>query len=111
MSKKPQRKPTPLVRLEHAPRLDGDDLYNWGQVVGQISERIAQAAQVRQQVAAQMLTDRGYTPGEHMLTDDGYILTKDQMIQRQKQGPLPSQAKPAQIDSPTEPGSNPDSVS
>lgn len=111
MSKKPQRKPTPLVRPDRAPRLDGDDLYNWGQVVGQISERFAQATQVKQQVASQLLSDRGYSPGEHLLTDDGYIVTKEQMAQLQRNGPHPVPGKTSQTEKPTEPESNPGSAS
>lgn len=53
------------------PRLDGDHLYAWAQMVMQVR----QALEAKQQMAADLLQQHGKTPGEFMLSDDGYLVT------------------------------------
>ena len=72
-SKKPfPARPTPLSEAARPPRLDGDRLYFWAQIV----ERTTQAIQNKQAVAAQLITEMGLETGEHLLSDDGYVVTK-----------------------------------
>lgn len=57
------------------PRLEGDELFAWAQMVA----REAQVVEARQQMAVRFLQNRGLVPGDHLLTPDGYILTQDQV--------------------------------
>lgn len=56
------------------PRLDGEALYSWAILITQ-EQALKQA---KQQLAIRLLQERGYTPGEHLLSNDGYIVTRDQ---------------------------------
>lgn len=53
------------------PRLEGDHLFCWAQTVA----REEQIVQAKQSLAIEYLTDLGYTPGEYLLTNDGYIIS------------------------------------
>lgn len=65
------------------PRLDGDHLYTWAQLI----QRWQQIIETKQAVAAEMLIERGYIPGQYLLTDDGYIVSRDQMQKTRPQSP------------------------
>lgn len=76
MAKSRSKQPVPptLMTSKRLPRLDGDDLFAWAQIV----TRTEHMMQAKQQMALAFLEARGYTPGPsgHLLTDDGYIVTQ-----------------------------------
>lgn len=63
-----------LMSSKRPPRLDGDDLFSWAQMV----TRTEHMLQAKQQMALAFLEAREYAPGPsgHLLTDDGYIVTQ-----------------------------------
>lgn len=54
------------------PRLEGDALYEWAQTI--VEER--QIQQKKQAQAGAYLSQRGYKPGDYLLSDDGYIISR-----------------------------------
>ena len=86
--------------LKRLPRLDGDALYEWTRLT--YEEELFFA---RKQVQAEKhLQERGYTPGEYLLSNDGYIISRDQNEQRlhqQEQADrarvVPSKASPSPV--------------
>lgn len=70
------------------PRLEGDDLFNWAQMMAEV-QRVVQA---KQMMAVQFLQQRGLTPGEYLLSDDGYILGQEEAQRISRVRSLPAQA-------------------
>ena len=62
------------------PRLEGDHLIAWVRLTFQ-EEQLAQA---KQALASQLLTELGYTPGDYLLSDDAYIVSREQFKGRIK---------------------------
>lgn len=62
------------------PRLEGDALFSWAQLMVEEQRLI----QTKQQLAEQFLTELGYQPGEYLLANDGYIVTQDQAREAQE---------------------------
>lgn len=62
------------LKPKNTPRLEGDELYAWAQMIAEES-RVAGA---KQMMAIQFLQQRGLKPGEHLLSDDGYIISAEQ---------------------------------
>lgn len=59
-----------IVKPERFERLAGDELYAWAQVISEESH----VAQAKQMLAVQFLQAHGKTPGEYLLSNDGYIV-------------------------------------
>jgi hypothetical protein len=59
---------------EDIPRLDGRAVQAWAWVV----EQSRNSMLAKQILAVQLLQERGYEPGEYLLTDDAYIVTAAQ---------------------------------
>lgn len=78
-------KPSPT---DKPPRLDGDDLYSWAMMIAQEQHLL----QAKQALAIQYLQSRGYVPGEHMLTNDGYIVSAESPARVQSVPAVPSPA-------------------
>ena len=68
------------------PRLDGDRMMAWAKMVFQ-EEQLAQTKQV---LASQILQELGYTPGEYLLSDDAYIVSREEFNQRVRSLPQTS---------------------
>lgn len=62
------------------PRLDGDDLYAWAQAVSVFDRALA----MKQEIAAGYLNARGLEAGEYLLSDDGYIISKEEFVALQR---------------------------
>jgi hypothetical protein len=91
MAKSQSRKPTPPMLMTPAkrpPRLEGDALYAWAQYI----QKIEQLLEGKQALAVSLLTSQGYEPGKYLLSDDGYIVTPEQM--RRFQQPKGEQIAP-----------------
>lgn len=71
-------------------RLDGDQLFAWASVVTR--ERLLQ--QEKQTLAQEILNSRGKIPGEHLLSDDGYIITPEDLKRLRNQAVQPPPAGP-----------------
>lgn len=83
-------------------RLEGDDLYAWAQLVSEW-QRITQT---KQTVAIQFMQQRGFTPGEYLLTDDGYIISQEEAHGLSRIQTLPARdSRPVQDAAPQTPGS------
>lgn len=84
------------------PRLDGDDLYAWAQMIAEETR----LSQFKQSMAVDYLTKRGYVPGEHLLTNDGYIVSRQDAETASKIRSYPAKDGPAsQNSAPDSPGS------
>jgi hypothetical protein len=79
MAKNPKQRqyqaPTPpSLPVPSFPRLDGDDLFTWAQIL----ERERHLAETKAIIAEQVLRARGFEPGAYLLSNDGYILSREQ---------------------------------
>lgn len=87
------------------PRLEGDHMIAWVRMTFQ-EEQLAQA---KQALASQLLTELGYTPGDYLLSDDAYIVSREEFNARVKTFPLQAQesrdSRPDQDAAPQTPGS------
>lgn len=83
------------VPTDPHPRLEGDALFAWSQLM----LRQQQFDETRESLAAQMLEQRGFTPGEYLLDPRGYILSR-QDVQRLEQEQRDRQPQPGPVHSP-----------
>lgn len=67
MTADPTPTPTPTP-----PRLEGDALYEWAQLIGALRSLVER----KQQLAVHLLEQMGYTPGPYLLSDDGYVVSQ-----------------------------------
>jgi hypothetical protein len=65
------------------PRLEGDRMVAWVRMTYQ-EEMLAQA---KQALASQLLTELGYTPGDYLISDDAYIVSREQFNARVRTSP------------------------
>jgi hypothetical protein len=70
MTSSPTPTPTPTP-----PRLEGDALYEWAQTIAVIRS----LAERKQQLAVRLLEQMGYTPGPYLLSDDGYVVSQQEV--------------------------------
>lgn len=66
--------------LKTYPRLEGDDLYAWAQAVSVFNRAVA----MKQEIAAGYLIARGLEAGVFLLSDDGYIISKEEFTSLQR---------------------------
>lgn len=90
--------PTPIT-VQKFPRLDGDDLFAWAQIISEESH----VAQTKQALAMQFLEKRGFTPGEYLLSNDGYIVSQQEVRAQSRVRTLPAVPTGAQHEFPGEP--------
>lgn len=50
-----------------------------------MTARWEQIAQARQALAETLLTEQGLTPGKYLLSDDGYIMSREQFEEKLRQ--------------------------
>lgn len=79
------------MKLEaRPPRLEGDRLYAWAQMIAEQTR----VNQVKQNMAVDFLTEQGYTPGEYLLTNDGYIVSRQEAESTSAVRSYPAKASP-----------------
>lgn len=100
-----QRRPVALDS-KRPPRLEGDELYLWAQLVA----RETQIAEQKNALAGQYLGERGLTPPEFKITNDGYIVSQAELAQYARESRVQRVSASDQTE-PTAPSSPPDNGS
>lgn len=85
------------------PRLDGDDLYVWAQMESEIGHLL----ETKQRLAIELMTKRGFTPGEYLLNAQGYILSRAQIDEAERRARIQSFGQGQAQPPPRSPGSDP----
>lgn len=91
MKSKPAR---PTLLPKQRVRLTGDDLYTWGQIV----LRTQMANESKNGFALAQIEKLGYEAGPYLLTDDGYVITREEAARLQPQAQSSSASDASETD-------------
>lgn len=81
-SSRKERHTSPIpLKPESMTRIDGDAVFAWARLIAQ-EEMLAQT---KDNLGKQILQERGYpVDGSYILSNDGYIVTRDQALQQMR---------------------------